>query len=373
VRLPRIVGHRDVQVTDCPGSNLYPKLPSIRRRVAELVPAYQAGLGPMLLSPDATGDGLTDPLEYRAGAGADVRWQATDTGQFVKSSVKVNGTYRPAVGDFDGNGLDDTFWHGTGSTADWIWWSVPGGHTSQSLSVSGSYVPIVGDFDGNGVDDIFWYATGIAPDSVWYFSTNRQHRTLGVDEDLITGVPLVGDLDGDTRDDVFFYGPGTEASDRTWWSQGQAWKVAAASVAGYYRPAVHDANGDGRADITWLAPGTTSSTRWSFSTTRERTTRPISRTTPTGSPYVGDFDGDGLEDLLIVAAGSPSDATWYSTPTGVDARAVSVGGTYAIATGPMDAPPLLGGSTDDALLVSNGTDYLWRGQPNRSFVSTTAG
>ena len=373
VTLRRIVGHDDVQATDCPGTNLKAKIPAIRQRVAQLVPAYQAGLNPLLLDPDATGDGLTDPFEYRPGAGADVHWQATASGQLLKGNVNVSGAYRPAVGDFDGNGRDDIFWHGTGSTSDSIWWWGPGGHTGEPMPVAGSYVPIVGDFDGNGVDDIFWYATGIAPDSVWYFSTNRQHRSVRVDEDLITGVPLVGDLDGEGRDEVFFYGPGTEASDRLWWSLGQTWQVMGKPVAGYYKPAVHDANGDGRADITWLAPGTTSSTLWTWSTLRQSTSVPLNRSAPSGSPQVGDFDGDGREDLLIVAAGSPSDAAWYYTPAGVDVRAVSVGGTYAIATGPMDGAPLLGTATDDVLFVSNGKDYLWRGQSDRTFLSTTVG
>ena len=373
VTLPRIVGHRDVQATSCPGTNLYPKLPSIRRHVAQLVPAYQAGLEPLLLAPDATGDGLTDPFEYRPGSGADTQWQSTTTGQFVKSAVPVNGAYRPTVGDFDGNGYDDTFWHGTGSTSDTIWWSGPAGRTGQTLRVGGSFVPIVGDFDGNDVDDLFWYAPGLAPDFVWYFSTNRQQRSVKVDEDLVTGVPLVGDFEGDGRDEVFFYGPGPNAADKIWWSQGQKWQLMATSVAGYYKPVVHDANGDGRDDITWLAPGTTSSSRWTWSATRARTSRSITRTAPSGTPHVGDFDGDGLEDLLIVANGRPSDVTWYSTPTGVDARAVSVGGTYAIATGAMHAPPPLGTATDDALFVSNGQDFRWQGQSNRSFLSATVG
>ena len=135
------------------------------------MPSYQAGLGPQLLGPDVTGDQLTDPFEYRPGSGADVQWRATASGAFAKAGAPVAGAYRPATGDFDGNGFDDILWHGTGSTADSIWWFGPGGRTTQALQVNGSYVPIVNDFDGDGTDDIFWYATGLARDSVWYFTT----------------------------------------------------------------------------------------------------------------------------------------------------------------------------------------------------------
>jgi hypothetical protein len=372
VRLPRIVGHGDVQSTSCPGTRLIARLPALRDRVAQLVPDYQSGLVPALLDPDLNGDDLIDPLEYRPGAGSDAIWTATESGSFLRSSTRVSGAYRPAVGDFDGNGYDDIFWHGTGSTPDSIWWYGMQGRSNQTLDVRGSYVPIVGDFDGNGTDDIFWYATGPAPDSVWYFRSDRTHRASSVDEDLITGVPLSGDFNGDGRGDVYLYGPGS-ASDRMWWSDGSTWRVETRRVGGHYRPAVHDANGDGRDDITWIAPGSTSSSRWTFGTDGSLASTSLPIPGPTGTPRVGDFDGDGLDDVLVVAAGSAPDAVWYSTAGGVDARAVSVNGSYGIATGPMDRPVPLVPSADDVLFVSDGADYLWRDRLGRTFTSTQVG
>ncbi|MEQ1788394.1 MAG: N-acetylmuramoyl-L-alanine amidase, partial [Acidimicrobiales bacterium] len=219
VTLPRIVGHRDVQSTDCPGLQLYRKLGTIRARVAQLVPAYQQGLVPVLLAPDVTGDQLVDPLQYSPGGTPDVLWRSSPTGPHP-SGLSVSGAYRPAVGDFDGNGYDDVFWHGTGSTPDSIWWAGPGGFQHQAVTVSGSYVPVVGDYDGDGRDDVLWYATGLAADSVWYFGPDRTHANKPVDQDLITGVPLMGDFDGDGRDDVFWYGPGA-ADDYLWKSTGR--------------------------------------------------------------------------------------------------------------------------------------------------------
>jgi hypothetical protein len=373
VVLPRVVGHGDVQATSCPGTNLAARLPALRSRVTQLVPTYQAGLGPLLLGPDLTGDGLTDPLEYRPGAGTDTTWRATASGSFVKTRPPVSGAYRPAVGDFDGNGRDDVLWHATGSAGDRIWWSSSAGRTSQAVTVTGSYVPIVGDFDGNQVDDVYWYAPGLAPDTVWYFNKSRGHASLRVRQDLITGVPITGDFDGDGRDDIVFYGPGPDADDQVWWSNGQSWRIVSATVNGRYSPAAHDANGDGRDEVTWVAQGASTSHRWVFAG-RTRTTISFSHTPVTGLPQVGDFDDDGREDLLLIAPGTAADRTWYSTNTGIDARTVSVVGTYAITTGDMDAPTLaLRPSTDDVLLVSNGSDHLWQGQANRSFISTRVG
>ena len=43
VRLPVIDGHRDTNLTACPGAHLYEKLPNIRRRAADRVARF-AGL-----------------------------------------------------------------------------------------------------------------------------------------------------------------------------------------------------------------------------------------------------------------------------------------------------------------------------------------
>ena len=370
VTLPRIVGHRDVQATECPGSTLYDDLATIRTRVAQLLPSYQDGLSPLLLNPDSTGDGLIDPIEYHPGTPADLTWQASASGLFTKVPTSVVGAYRPAVGDFDGDGRDDIFWHGTGSSSDWMWWSGPAGTTSQLMPVSGSYVPVVGDFDGNGVDDIFWYNTGLGADSVWYFKADRSYTAVAAVQDMSTAVPLVGDFNGDGKADIFFYGPGT-ADDTLWVSTGQGWKVSTQTVNGFYEPVVADATGDGIDDIIWFWSGSVTSYRWAFDATGAHTSINLSSTALVGTPHVGDFDGDGLEDVIVVASGDPADEVWYSTPTGIEAHAVSVRGTYEVRSGRMHSGEP---ATSDVLYVStSGNDYLWQGLPNRTFLSTQVG
>ena len=370
VTLPRVVAHRDVQSTGCPGNQLYARLGTIRSRVAQLVPEYQKGLLPTVIAPDRTGDGMLDPIAYQPGTTSDVQWRATGT-TLARSSLIVPGTYRPVVGDFDGNGFDDVFWYGSGTTPDSIWWDGPGGRQVQSLAVDGSYVPLVGDFDGNGTDDVYWYGTGIAADAVWYFASNRTFRGTSVREDLITGVPLVGDFDGDGRSDVLFHGPGT-ADDQLWWSNGQSWSIVHFAVNKPYRPVVLDADGNGRDDLVWVSAGGTTANLWTFSTSRALSSLPFTTSALTGRPVAGDFDGNGLDDVLIVAPGSARDEVWYAGLTGFQPRSLNVTRTYEIVTGPMDSS-LPGVGTDDVLLVSIGADYLWRNWPDRTFSSIQVG
>ena len=366
VRLRRIVAHRDVQTTSCPGSQLYSRLGTIRTRVAQLVPAYQQGLVPIGLETDLTGDGLVDPLQYQPGGTKDVLWRSSPAGP-TGTPTSVFGAYRPVVGDFDDNGYGDVLWHGTGSASDPMWWGTAGGTVRQDLEVAGSYTPVSGDFDGNGTDDIFWYATGPASDAVWYFEPDRSHHTNVVRQDLITGVPLVGDFDGNGRDDIFWYGPGS-ADDYQWLSTGRGFQVTPRPVAGSYRPVVLDATGDGRDDILWYAPGAVSSPRWDFAA---HTSVNVQTPAIHGVPTAGDFDGDGLDDVLIYAPGTAPDAVWYSTPTGAVARPVVINGSYAVIAGPMDRS--VPAATDDVLLMSQGADVLWRGNTNRTFRSTIVG
>ena len=372
VTLRRVVGHRDLQSTGCPGAGIYSRLGTIRTRVAQLVPGYQADALPDLLSGDHTGDGLADPLEYRPGSSSDTLWRSTALGTFAKRSVRASGAYRTAVGDFDGNGYDDVLWHGTGSTPDSIWWATASGFRSEGIRVSGSYMPVVGDFDGNGYDDVHWYSPGLSADYMWYFLADGTWSSQRADQDLSTGVPLVGAFDGVPGDDLFWYGPGPDADDELWLSRGTSFVKTDRSVRGYYSPVVGDADGNGADDIVWVQPGAPTSYRWDFLPGSPIVSRTLSTPPPAGAAVAGDFNGDGAVDVFTYAPGSAPDAFWYSTPDGVEVGTARVSGTYVVATGPMDRPagaPV----TDDLLFVSLGADYLWRNGAGHAYTSSQVG
>jgi hypothetical protein len=368
VVLPRIIGHGHVQYTLCPGPQLHYRVPSIRGRVAQLLAGYQSSAPAVLISGDLNGDGLSEAIEYRTGWAADAIWRP-GSGTMTRTRATITRPYRPAVGDFDGDGRDDAVWHGSGSAPDVVWWSEGSGTRSQSFTANGSYLPFVGDFDGDGRDDILWYGTGPAQDWIWYGSADRRFTTAQQRQDLIGGVPVIGDFGADGRDDIIWYGPGA-ATDRLWRSSGRGFTSFPLTVNGWYTPVVVTANGDARDDVLWVQPGSTVSYRWEFTLSTSFRSRTLHTAPMTGRPTVLDFDGDGLDDVFLYAPGGAADAMWYGTPTGVDARPITVTYDYAIAAGPMDSDAA---GTDDLLLVSAGADYLWRGKTDRTFVSTRVG
>jgi hypothetical protein len=367
VLLPRIVGHRDVQSTSCPGAQLHARLGTIRRRVAQLVPAYQRGTPPTLVAADLDGNGRAEVVEHGPGPAPDAIWRTTGTALPARTPVTITRTYRPVVADLDGNGYDDVVWHGSGTASDVIWWSRAGGTDSQVLAINGSYLPFAGDFDGNGRDDVLWYSTGLGAEAVWYLGADRSISTVRMEQDLITAVPVVGDFDGDGRDDVFWYGPGT-ADDEIWWSTGRAFRRVHLTVDRLYHPAALADAAAGRDDILMVDPTSSTSHRWEVGADRRIVDRAFHAPVATGAPIVGDYDGDGRDDVFLHATGARS-AFWYTTATGVDARALTLSVAYVVASGSLDA-----GAPDDLLLVSpSGPDHLWSGHADRTITSTVVG
>ena len=81
--------------------------------------------------------------------------------------IEVNGSYVPLPTYCDGD--IDVVWYGVGAAPDARWLGLnlapPTVEFSRvAMSVSGTYRPFVGDFDGDGCEDIFWYSPGAAPD-----------------------------------------------------------------------------------------------------------------------------------------------------------------------------------------------------------------
>jgi N-acetylmuramoyl-L-alanine amidase/FG-GAP-like repeat len=309
VTLNRIVGHRDVGLTACPGRTLYPHLGPIRTSVGR---AWRTLAAPGLA----------------------------------------------LVGNFALSAPDDVFLRQPGVLADRLLTASAGRYTSRRLfTVNGSYRPLVGDFDRNGFDDILWYAAGTAADGVWHSRGDLTFasRTTGA----VNGSyrPFTGDFDGDGDDDVFWYAPGS-ARDFVWWATGSNFRAAVApGVTGSYRVAAGDFDGDGDDDIFWHGPGSVRDGFWASGggTFRARTAPQVS-----GSfvPVAGDYDGSGRDDVFFYALGSSREVVWLSTGGFAFSarRTTSVSGTYRV----VRAADLNGDGRDELLwYASPGGDFVW--------------
>jgi hypothetical protein len=278
------------------------------------------GLGPpppppgvaTVLAGDFNGDGNEDVLTYGPGSQADELWFGRDDRRLTRSSITVNGQYRPIAGDFDRDGMTEILWYVPGSTADPLWnWS-GSGWTATNLAVTGTYSPFVGDFDGDGADDVFWYAPGTAGDSQWFGRAGGGFTSVAI---TVNGVyePFVGDFDGQYGDDVFWYAPGSGV-DYLWYGNATRGSVSSRSyrINARYSPFAGDLDGNGTEDLFWYAPGSGADSVWYTSSVRGQF-HTVSRTvTKSYLPAAGDFDDEGTDDVLWFSPTSASgDPVWW--------------------------------------------------------------
>jgi hypothetical protein len=371
VQLPRIVGHRDVGRTGCPGSRLYARMGEIRTRAVARMEAYLLDQPAQPLFGDFDGDGLRDVLRYRAGGGADVLWSHPGAGNRA-TPLTVAGIYRPVVADLDGDRRDDILWYSPGSSpADRIWYGRPDGFTSRATDLPEQGLPSVAELDGDGIDDVVVYAPGGSPDRIY---SGRPDRTL-------TALPLgvdgtydvtVGDFDGDARDDLFWYDHGSGADSITY-SEGEGrFATLPLSIGGAAVTAVGDFDGNGRDDLVLYGRGDApDEIRWSELLGRGSFTSEALRVRGTGYwPQTGDVDGDGADELLWYAPGPAADPLWrWDLLRSRSERVLSVGGTFVPDLGRYTPDGL-----DDIAWISPGsTSYLWAAIGGGAFRSVPIG
>lgn len=372
VQLPRIVGHRDVGQTGCPGSQLYSRLDEIRLRAAASFDGYIAQRPEQPLFGDFDGDGLRDVLRYRPGATGDVLWSHPGT---IKTAipVTVNGTYRPVVADLDGDRRDDVLWYAPGSyPADRVWYGGPAGFTSVATDIPEQGLPEVAELDGDGIDDVVVYAPGASPDRIYSGRSGRTLAALGLVVDATQDLS-VGDLDGDGRDDLFWYGYGSNPDARYFSNGNGAFTTVATSTAsGSSIPVLGDFDGNGQHDILFYGPGDARDELW-WSTPGARGAYTVQALSVRGAAYrpqVGDVDGGGRDDVLWYQPGSGPDPLWRWTSRRVRTDTVlNVAGSYV---------PDLGRYTLDAMddvawMSPTASSHLWIATGSGSFRSIALG
>ena len=147
---------------------------------------------------------------YAPGTADDPLWQDIDLSgpslTYTPDSERVNGTYEPLVGDFDGDGCDDVFLYAAGPAPDFVMYWSGSKFLSIPVSVGGTYDPVVNDFDEDGIDDIYWYAPGAARDSMWIAVGDRSFTPVAAPQVSGTYQPVRFGPGG-----ILWYAPGVAA------------------------------------------------------------------------------------------------------------------------------------------------------------------
>jgi len=129
---------------------------------------YQVRRG-QFYKPEAQPD---DQLLFFNPSGPDSIWSFDDDADHTSRMLPVvDGPYRPVIGHFEIPGYDTIFWYRPGAGMD-LRWRFSGNGTVVAYDsppqVLGTYDTAVGDYDGNGIQDIAWEANGGT--SIWLFS-----------------------------------------------------------------------------------------------------------------------------------------------------------------------------------------------------------
>ncbi len=213
-----------------------------------------------------------------------------DPAKLILSNNKFsssNPTNRLAVGDFDGDGVQDLFM-ATGVA----WYYAPGGKEAWRLlntQTEGITNLLFGDFDGDGRTDVLtqhrynW-------DVSWGGASSWE--TINVSPSILGNV-AVGNFTGGKRDDIFY------ADGAHWYvSEGASSQFALVNDSTFRVSSLRfgDFNGDGKTDVFSVVSG-----YWSVSYSASTAWQPLRRklTDSVSNLIVADFNGDRRADVAI--------------------------------------------------------------------------
>lgn len=224
----------------------------------------------------------------------------------LSGSVSTNisaGYYPAAVGDFNGDGIQDIIWTSANNDL-YVWFGkAGGGYTAQSMGTypAGWAIVGAGDIDGDGIDDLLWLDQQTNQFAYWLMNgaTRTGYKIIDVAQGYYPAA--IGDFDGDGKTDVMW----TSAKRDLYYWRSVGNGFAAAYVTTY--PANWkvvgrgDLDGDGRDDLVWQ---TDDGQSWGYWLMNGGTVQAVVSHGLPGilSGYriadVGDYNGDGVADVL---------------------------------------------------------------------------
>lgn len=266
---------------------------------------------------DFAGDEHDDIFWYGPAGYADYLWTSNGDGTFTSVRKYVSGSFQVLrLRNYQPGGKDDLYLFASSSSAPSYYWrtadDAAGTVTQTQLATYGGRRPVVGDWNGDGYEDVFFHGPGSLSDvqqlvgpaglgAKKTFAISGSYQPV-----VIYDVP---------RDGILFWGPGT-AKDAYWKSTTTGFTnvsipwmdlkgtvtpfpIGAAIITGVGVDDTLFIGADSRPDFYYLA-----------AKGHEMSNQ---------QPLVGDFDGDGWYDIAWYGYGSFSDALWYLEPQSASA------------------------------------------------------
>jgi hypothetical protein len=200
-RVPtRIVGHRDVGQTTCPGRYLYADLPTIRNQVQQRqsqseITSDQPPADAVRLTGDWNADGVDTPGWFKDG-----QWTLMDRDGTITRLTYGRAGDLPVVGDWNGDGRDTA---GVARPVDGNLvfllrrTYVSGDDVRMTYGRVGD-IPVTGDWNGDGVDTL-----GVVRGSDWLLRYRYVSRAdIKLKFGAVGDIPVTGDWNGDGTDTI---------------------------------------------------------------------------------------------------------------------------------------------------------------------------
>jgi hypothetical protein len=215
---PAVAGHRDAKATECPGEELYRRLPSIRVGVIAIL-----GAVPTTLGRDVSHDGYPDVLARRPDGSLWLR-PGKATGGFGPLTVFGSGwQIMDSIvmpGDWNDDGADDVMARRASTGSLWLYAGDGQGRLRRPIQIGTGWkimnmIIAPGDFDGDGLVDVIGRRIG---GSLWLYPGNgqggfRSPKQIGTGWHVMNELIAPGDFEGDGHNDLL----ARRASDGTLW------------------------------------------------------------------------------------------------------------------------------------------------------------
>lgn len=290
--------------------SVYEDFPPVAHRAGVSTPIPSGGTSPVHIVAGHFRSGAGgDAILYRTATGADSIVHLASAGDGVSVSeepLTIGGAFRPVVGDFDGNGIDDVIWYAPGTERDYLWlFDASGAHTSRAISIGGSYRPYALDANGDGRSDVLWYGPGSLPDRMWLMGPGAVPATtslsIGGDYRIVVG-PFGKAAAGQPADRVVFYNPSGADWLWTFKTTGDHSSYKLPAIDGDYTPLGGQFIEEAYGTLFFYGAGTLPERLWAFgpppADVAEQESPP--QVSKAYVPVTGDFDGNGLTDIAWV-------------------------------------------------------------------------